>query len=129
VEGEILSSRSPSARYQRRKLCRFVIDISQQLNAGNPFSGFYYVCIDFNPQPSSAQSLPERSSPIPLPQVRDKLNDPNTCTAQSLDTPSTDARQCRRRDPSLKRRNPVHAPPTPPVATMSGFYYHQNSEP
>jgi glucose-induced degradation protein 4 len=91
----------------------------QDIN-GASFAGFYYVCVDFNPQP-------ERSSPIPM--VRDKLNDPEPCTAQSLDISSSDARQCRRRDPNLKRRIPLHAPPTSPVATMSGFYYHQNSEP
>lgn len=94
----------------------------------SPSLGFYYVCVDFNPA-ANASSLTDdaldelESAQYPL-------------TPESEDSHPLFHRRTRsksqsrtRRDSSVRSRGPLVAPIDPPVATMSGFYYHQNSEP
>ncbi|PPQ98144.1 hypothetical protein CVT26_003188 [Gymnopilus dilepis] len=92
----------------------------QDIN-GASFAGFYYVCVDFNPPatPSSPTECAIDDSQLPL-------------TPDSDDMPRFSRKSTRsrsRRDSSIRRRGPSIAPLNPHVATMSGFYYHQNSEP
>lgn len=101
----------------------------QDIN-GASFAGFYYVCVDFNPQPVGSaasqaaqagilpEDIPEASSPLqsslPKPECspprarRESMNRGSRRSARSVSSSRT-------------------APPN--VATMSGFYFHQNSEP
>ncbi|TFK30128.1 hypothetical protein FA15DRAFT_609258 [Coprinopsis marcescibilis] len=79
---------------------------------GASFAGFYYVCVDFNSQSGGVTEEDE------------------TETSTSID----DNQEARRRRASSaagrrSKSRPRLAPLPPPVATMSGFYYHQNSEP
>ncbi|KAA1469510.1 hypothetical protein DENSPDRAFT_835145 [Dentipellis sp. KUC8613] len=103
---------------------------------GASFAGFYYVCVDFNshpPPPSTARSSavatrPPAVQPSPL---REELNP----DALQLATSPKPEPQPRARDLSTEGEGPtrrsssVGARAGPPVATMSGFYFHQNSEP
>ncbi|KAI6144817.1 vacuolar import and degradation protein-domain-containing protein [Pisolithus thermaeus] len=82
---------------------------------GASFAGFYYVCVEFNPQ-SSASTL--------RPTV---VHEDGETTMSTSPPPGR-----RRRDSSVRRagRGSSIGPRCPPsAATMSGFYYHQKSEP
>lgn len=82
------------------------------------FPGFYYVCVDFNPAQSHAIGPGSDTSPSSMP----------PSTPSKTETPTTNRRgssASRIRRPSY----PSLQPPEEPVATMSGFYFHQNSEP
>lgn len=83
--------------------------------------GFYYVCVDFNPQASisSTTTLASQSAPI----------EEGIQSSQPLNPTKGEGRQRTRRDSSVRRRDASPTPLSAPVATMSGFYYHQNSEP
>jgi len=72
------------------------------------FLGFYYVCVDFNPTavPCAAGSSSDSS------EEQDHR---------------TGRKQNRTWQASTPRKTLVKRPA--PAATMSGFYYHQNSEP
>jgi glucose-induced degradation protein 4 len=48
---------------------------------------------------------------------------------QPMNSTKGEGRQRTRRDSSVRRREASPTPLSAPVATMSGFYYHQNSEP
>ncbi|GBE82253.1 hypothetical protein SCP_0406370 [Sparassis crispa] len=103
----------------------------QDIN-GASFAGFYYVCVDFNPQqsgPAGSQS-PQAAQPHPL-------SGENAGEALSAleETPSRKPEST----PRVRRmssshgsrrigRSPSRGFPSN-VATMSGFYFHQNSEP
>ena len=80
--------------------------------------GFYYVCVDFNPQSSTTTSVPQ-SAP----------SEEGLQSSQPLSSMKSEGRQRTRRDSSVRRREASPTPLSVPVATMSGFYYHQNSEP
>lgn len=94
-------------------------------------TGFYYVCVDFNNQPQTPMShhmpliretedvtQPELSQPIDIP-VKTEPN--QRSRRRSIDK---DGRHNR-----LVSRSSSRGGPGPLVATMSGFYFHQNSEP
>ncbi|KAF8201536.1 vacuolar import and degradation protein-domain-containing protein [Pholiota molesta] len=87
--------------------------------------GFYYVCVDFNPPTASSptEEVIDESFETPLTPESD---DSHPFFHRRIRTKS---RSRTRRDSSTRRRGPPLAPINPPVATMSGFYYHQNSEP
>lgn len=102
----------------------------QDIN-GASFAGFYYVCVDFNPQPpSSASTLRPVTQSVPL--EKDGINDLPLSHSPSLGKTETIPTVRKRRDSSVRRggRGPSVGPRShPPAATMSGFYFHQNSEP
>ncbi|KAI0798030.1 vacuolar import and degradation protein-domain-containing protein [Abortiporus biennis] len=88
----------------------------QDIN-GASFAGFYYVCVDFNPQ----------STAILTTQAEDM-------TSTSPVTSSKPERSPRARRESVSRgTRPIDRSSSrgaaSNVATMSGFYFHQNSEP
>jgi hypothetical protein len=96
----------------------------------DPFliTGFYYVCVDFNPPPVSTAR-----SAIQAPLALEDNNYPSSLPSASLLSSSKpDNTQRIRQESSARRsgRSPSLGPRTsPPVASMSGFYFHQNSEP
>ncbi|KJA27389.1 hypothetical protein HYPSUDRAFT_35274 [Hypholoma sublateritium FD-334 SS-4] len=99
----------------------------QDIN-GASFAGFYYVCVDFNPATNASS---------PTDDALDELESTQyPLTPESEDSHPLFHRRTRSKSQSRTRRNssvrsrgtPV-VPIDPPVATMSGFYYHQNSEP
>lgn len=82
--------------------------------------GFYYVCVDFNPQGSAHARPPamqrgpsEGESTVPPKQ---EPVSPRRARAPVAAT-------------SMSRRSSSYAAGSRGTATMSGFYYHQNSEP
>ena len=82
--------------------------------------GFYYVCVDFNPQASiSSTTSASQSAP----------SEEGIHSSQPMNSTKGEGRQRSRRDSSVRRRDASPTPLSAPVATMSGFYYHQNSEP
>ncbi|KDR73517.1 hypothetical protein GALMADRAFT_615219 [Galerina marginata CBS 339.88] len=108
---------------------RFLVPdhLVQDIN-GASFAGFYYVCVDFNPPatPSSPTDCAMEDSTLQMPLT------PESDDMSPYPPPSsrkTGRRSRSRRDSSVRRRGPSLIPINPPVATMSGFYYHQNSEP
>ncbi|KAF9227646.1 hypothetical protein BS17DRAFT_746307 [Gyrodon lividus] len=123
-----MPDRDRGAVFMRWKERFLVPDHQVQDISGASFAGFYYVCVDFNPQ-SPASSLRSATQPI------------TTCTEERVDIPLTVPSPGkleaiptgrRRRDSSLRRggRGSSIGPRSPPpAATMSGFYFHQNSEP
>ncbi|EIW85073.1 hypothetical protein CONPUDRAFT_97716 [Coniophora puteana RWD-64-598 SS2] len=96
----------------------------QDIN-GASFAGFYYVCVDFNHQTSSMPLCPvPQSAPL-------SGDEHDLAMAMPPPKPETYSPVRRRRDSSVRRngRGTSSGPRSPPVATMSGFYFHQNSEP
>lgn len=90
--------------------------------------GFYYVCVDFNPQaPISSITPSPRSTSQPASSA--PASEEGTQSSQSVNSTKGEGRQRSRRDSSVRRRDVSPTPLSTPVATMSGFYYHQNSEP
>lgn len=77
------------------------------------FSGFYYVCVDFNPSQNPASpTKSEFDMQSHIPVAEDCSMSPNKSKR------------------SRKLSVPSYAPRmSAPTATMNGFYYHQNSEP
>ncbi|KAG0705993.1 vacuolar import and degradation protein-domain-containing protein [Suillus ampliporus] len=101
----------------------------QDIN-GASFAGFYYVCVDFNPQPPSTSTLRPVTQSVPL--ENDGINDPPLSHSPSPGKTESIPTSRKRRDSSVRRggRGPSVGPRShPPAATMSGFYFHQNSEP
>ncbi|KAF8921130.1 vacuolar import and degradation protein-domain-containing protein [Mucidula mucida] len=88
-----IPDRDRGAVFMRWKERFLVPDHRVQDINGASFAGFYYVCVDFNPQP-------------PSPVV----------------TSVSPTKSRTRRDSSVRRQATL-------APTMSGFYYHQNSEP
>ncbi|KAF9526980.1 vacuolar import and degradation protein-domain-containing protein [Crepidotus variabilis] len=104
----------------------------QDIN-GASFAGFYYVCVELNPptEPSSPTQLcPARSTSQPMPLTPDfDMDEPDSFSPHSFYYPKPEMRSRSHRDSSTRRRTSPSPALYPPVATMSGFYYHQNSEP
>jgi len=100
----------------------------QDIN-GASFAGFYYVCVDFNPQsPGTNMRSVTQSFPLCAEEYGegDLLTSPSPGKLESIPIGR------RRRDSSVRRggRGSSIGPRSPPpAATMSGFYFHQNSEP
>ncbi|KAJ7685326.1 vacuolar import and degradation protein-domain-containing protein [Mycena polygramma] len=105
-----MPDRDRGAVFMRWKERFLVPDHRVQDINGASFAGFYYVCVDFNPAPthpdegdSPAAAEPEEAMASPQPAPPPK----------------------KRRDSSVRRA--ISSGPRP--ALMSGFYFHQNSEP
>ncbi|KAL0946649.1 hypothetical protein HGRIS_012843 [Hohenbuehelia grisea] len=115
-----VGDRDRGAVFMRWKERFLVPDHRVQDINGASFAGFYYVCVDFNPAPSIPSST---ATPIPEEDIQ-----PSSLPYASKFEPP----QRSRRDSSTHRggRSPSLDPyAAPPAATMSGFYFHQNSEP
>ncbi|KAJ7581206.1 vacuolar import and degradation protein-domain-containing protein [Mycena floridula] len=120
-----MPSRDRGAVFMRWKERFLVPDHRVQDINGASFAGFYYVCVDFNPQSSA------RSSSQHMPLTPEEESFPSSSPSSSplkVDTSSPRSR----RDSSVQRSARSPSSPrhhSPPVASMSGFYYHSNSEP
>ncbi|KAI6045679.1 vacuolar import and degradation protein-domain-containing protein, partial [Pisolithus marmoratus] len=82
---------------------------------GASFAGFYYVCVDFTPQSSASTLRPTA------------VHEGSEAVMPTSPPPGR-----RRRDSSVRRNgrgSSIGPRCPPPAATMSGFYYHQKSEP
>ncbi|KAJ6597026.1 vacuolar import and degradation protein-domain-containing protein [Mycena vulgaris] len=106
-----MPDRDRGAVFMRWKERFLVPDHRVQDINGASFAGFYYVCVDFNPAPTHAE--PEDGAPTPEPD--------EAIAPQSAPAPPAKPR----RDSSVRRA--LSTGPRP--ALMSGFYFHQNSEP
>jgi len=86
----------------------------QDIN-GASFAGFYYVCVDFEPQPAAPPTFSRPVSQGMLPPL---------CAETGFIPPTY---------PGTASWSPAPSPPSSmqeePAATMCGFYFHQNSEP
>jgi glucose-induced degradation protein 4 len=111
INGASFAGNSPSTLYR-----------SYLLNPSQP--GFYYVCVDFSPHPQSSTTSTRQSSilwedpdapPPPTPKGESLSSIRESAVHEENVNPH--------RTPSLGTRS------GPGVATMSGFYFHQNSEP
>lgn len=115
-----IDDRDRGAVFMRWKEKFLVPDHRVQDISGASFAGFYYVCVDFNSQYSHNVAEDEVEQPSAGPGT-------SPITGKS---DSTSFQSRRRRASSTRRRSPSRvAPRAPPKATMSGFYYHRNSEP
>ncbi|KIP08139.1 hypothetical protein PHLGIDRAFT_127180 [Phlebiopsis gigantea 11061_1 CR5-6] len=105
---------------------RFLVpDHRVQDISGASFAGFYYVCVDFNPQPAASHGLHDNSFP--------SAADDEPSLYPPLPKPDLAPRM--RREPSQRGAQAISRSPSSShavqsnVATMSGFYFHQHSEP
>ncbi|KAN0077065.1 Vacuolar import and degradation domain containing protein [Tylopilus felleus] len=124
-----MPDRDRGAVFMRWKERFLVPDHRVQDINGASFAGFYYVCVDFNPQ-SPGTNLRSVTQTFPLCAEEcgegDMLTSPSPGKLESIPVGR------RRRDSSVRRggRGSSIGPRSPPpAATMSGFYFHQNSEP
>ncbi|KAJ7741548.1 vacuolar import and degradation protein-domain-containing protein [Mycena maculata] len=101
-----MPDRDRGAVFMRWKERFLVPDHRVQDINGASFAGFYYVCVDFNPAPTHDEGAEPEADRDDAP-------------------PQSPPRKQQRRDSSVCR--PLPAAPRP--ALMSGFYFHQNSEP
>ncbi|KAK7693537.1 hypothetical protein QCA50_003106 [Cerrena zonata] len=107
----------------------------QDIN-GASFAGFYYVCVDFNPQHTgSLGSQASQHLPHPtMPACPEDVIPSSSVNSSSLVKPELSPRARResvnRGAQRLGRSSSSsRSAPSSNVATMSGFYFHQNSEP
>jgi glucose-induced degradation protein 4 len=128
-----MPDRDRGAVFMRWKERFLVPDHRVQDINGASFAGFYYVCVDFNP-PHSSKSC----EPMPLtPETEELATGGHTngeSIAASAPLPIKQETSRRARRSSSSRRREARSPSTGPrhgvpVASMSGFYFHQNSEP
>jgi len=124
-----IPDRDRGAIFMRWKERFLVPDHRVQDISGASFAGFYYVCVDFNPpaRPPASAVRPGAHA-VSMAEDRGPLD-----SSASLHSPSKlDNSQRSRRD-STMRSGGRSVSLTPrsniPIATMSGFYFHQNSEP
>ncbi|PFH54196.1 hypothetical protein AMATHDRAFT_135279 [Amanita thiersii Skay4041] len=112
-----MSDRDRGAVFMRWKERFLVPDYRVQDINGASFAGFYYVCVEFSPVPTRSSS----SAKSCLDSYDEVGNTP------SRPEPPRRAR----REASVRRggRSSSITPLNIPVATMNGFYFHQNSEP
>jgi len=116
-----MSDRDRGAVFMRWKEKFLVPDHRVQDISGASFAGFYYVCVDFNPPARSA-------APIPLATESIDINP----LYPSAPVSKADAPRRSREDSGVRRGRHSVSPVGrlgAPVATMNGFYFHQNSEP
>lgn len=106
-----------------------------RLRSAKSIVGFYYVCVDFNQQPQTPAS-----HHMPLIRETDDMNTDVTPdlvpepveAAVKPESPRRSRRHSIDREGRFQRgmsRSSSRSGPGPLVATMSGFYFHQNSEP
>ncbi|KAF7363568.1 hypothetical protein MSAN_01013400 [Mycena sanguinolenta] len=107
-----MPDRDRGAVFMRWKERFLVPDHRVQDINGASFAGFYYVCVDFNPAPTHSDDGEG------VPMLDEAL-------AASPPAPATTPTRKPRRDSSVRRA--LSSGPRP--ALMSGFYFHQNSEP
>ncbi|KAL4264596.1 Vacuolar import and degradation protein [Pleurotus pulmonarius] len=112
-----MDDRDRGAVFMRWKERFLVPDHRVQDINGASFAGFYYVCVDFNP-PAQTSS---RSPLSPMPE--DDMNPLHLCS------PTESPRRTRRNSSVQRTNRSPSASREAPLATMSGFYFHQNSEP
>ncbi|KAG8217741.1 vacuolar import and degradation protein-domain-containing protein [Butyriboletus roseoflavus] len=122
-----MPDRDRGAVFMRWKERFLVPDHRVQDITGASFAGFYYVCVDFNPQSPGTNIRPVTQS-FPLCAEYgegDLLTSPSPGKLESIPIGR------RRRDSSVRRGRGSSIGPRspPPAATMSGFYFHQSSEP
>jgi hypothetical protein len=110
-----MSNRDRGAVFMRWKERFLVPDHRVQDISGASFAGFYYVCVDFNPPPP-----PTSMRTCPLAPATPDLDS----FTRALPPVKVESPQRTRRD-SIVHRGGRSAP----TASMSGFYFHQNSEP
>ena len=92
-------------------------------------AGFYYVCVDFNPQSSGTNV---RSVAHSFPLCAEEYSEGDLLTSPSPGKLESIPIGRRRRDSSVRRAgrgSSIGPRSPPPAASMSGFYFHQNSEP
>jgi len=121
-----MSDRDRGAVFMRWKERFLVPDHRVQDINGASFAGFYYVCVDFNPQPAAPATRPVTQSMSSTPESDECISPPLPAKGETPQAIRI------RRDSSAKRggRAPSVGPRSAtPVPTMSGFYFHQNSEP
>ncbi|KAF8136612.1 vacuolar import and degradation protein-domain-containing protein [Boletus edulis] len=123
-----MPDRDRGAVFMRWKERFLVPDHRVQDINGASFAGFYYVCVDFNPQSPGANI---RSVTQPFPLCAEEYGEGDLLTSPSPGKLESIPVGRRRRDSSVRRggRGSSIGPRSPPAATMSGFYFHQNSEP
>jgi len=124
-----ISDRDCGAVFMRWKERFLVPDHRVQDISGASFAGFYYVCVDFNPPPPVSAARPATRQMAPTP---DDNGCPLSLPSASLSPSKPETNQRVRRDSSARRtgRSPsLGRRSSPPIASMSGFYFHQNSEP
>ncbi|KAI5121655.1 hypothetical protein M0805_002731 [Coniferiporia weirii] len=102
---------SRPAVFMRWKERFLVPDHRVQDISGASFAGFYYVCVDFDPQ-SQTPPISTQNTSQDIPICVDNGFAPSSARSQ-------------RQDADAKRWKPVEEP----KALMRGFYFHQNSEP
>ncbi|KAF9075161.1 vacuolar import and degradation protein-domain-containing protein [Rhodocollybia butyracea] len=115
-----ISDRDRGAVFMRWKEKFLVPDHRVHDIVGASFAGFYYVCVDFNPSTSG-----KSCDTMPL-----TPEDDDSVTALPS-TKQESPRRARRNSSTRRRARSPSAGPRQgaPVASMSGFYFHQNSEP
>jgi len=99
------------------------LDFCSLLSTFDP-PGFYYICVDFNSQPLVPSSM--RQSSVHRPSGPES-------TGAEVASPKPEASRRSRNDilhdESRSHHPSVGARSGPQAATMTGFYFHQNSEP
>ncbi|KAH7889435.1 vacuolar import and degradation protein-domain-containing protein [Phlebopus sp. FC_14] len=124
-----MPDRDRGAVFMRWKERFLVPDHRVQDINGASFAGFYYVCVDFNPS-SPATSLQSVAQSVPLrTEGNGDVSSPTSVSPGKFDSIPAGRR---RRDSSVRRGgrgSSIGPRSSPPAATMSGFYFHQNSEP
>lgn len=107
----VMPDRDRGAVFMRWKERFLVPDHRVQDINGASFAGFYYVCVDFNPAPTHTE--PEDGEPVISESDEVAISPPVASPTK------------KRRDSSI--RPALSTGPRP--ALMSGYYFHQNSEP
>ncbi|KAH9981034.1 vacuolar import and degradation protein-domain-containing protein [Lactifluus volemus] len=114
----------PGAVFMRWKERFLVPDHRVQDINGASFAGFYYVCVDFNSHAQTPPTPARQASSHQTSVVREEPEGPplQVSMAPKLEPMSTD-------NTNSHRSSSIGTRSAPGVATMSGFYFHQNSEP
>ncbi|KAF8892485.1 vacuolar import and degradation protein-domain-containing protein [Infundibulicybe gibba] len=121
-----MPDRDRGAVFMRWKERFLVPDHRVQDINGASFAGFYYVCVDFNPPTSVPVTTTRSESNLEADEME------STSPTRPVAPTKPDAWQRPRRVSSARRadRSPLqNSRSGPSAATMSGFYFHQNSEP
>ncbi|EPQ58319.1 hypothetical protein GLOTRDRAFT_57197 [Gloeophyllum trabeum ATCC 11539] len=127
--GWTVDDRDRGAVFMRWKERFLVPDHRVQDITGASFAGFYYVCVDFNPQPNHPTSRPGPQQMPLSPEsetdiLRAKVDSPPRVMHRDSKEGSGRRSKSSRRSMSRGLRSGPR-----PAATMSGYYFHQNSEP
>ena len=106
-------------------LVHLAYEVAQsQLTDPLPFLGFYYVCVDFNPPATQA------GHPVSVPEdVPEGDSLMQTSAAAKPESSPRMRRESLNRGSRRNRSVSSTRSAAPAAATMSGFYFHQNSEP